>query len=115
MKTQPGEKMEEKIILQDSPEAATFKTGLSGWVSREGRFWGDNEDSARWEGSTHRKCETCETIVPRNRICCNECTEKRAQSAYENAPRIRGELTFRQRGYVFRGFNEITPYEPRPH
>ena len=33
---------EKPIIMEDSPEAASIKT-VTGWVSRTGRFWGNDE------------------------------------------------------------------------
>ncbi len=46
----------EKIIMMESPEAASIQT-LTGWVDRHGRFWGNDEHMARWCGATHRKCK----------------------------------------------------------
>lgn len=65
------------IIFADSPEAAQYKTGLSGWVSRDGRFFGENEELARYAGSTHRKCE-CGEVFTRNSYCrtCSDAKER---------------------------------------
>jgi len=30
-----------EMVLYDSPEAAQFVTGVSGWADRHGRFWGN--------------------------------------------------------------------------
>jgi hypothetical protein len=54
--------MEEKIIHYDSTEAAQFKTGISGWVSSDGRFWGKDEHMARYTGCTHMLCDCGATI-----------------------------------------------------
>ena len=43
-----------KIILPESPEAASIQT-VTGWVSSNGRYWGNDEHMARYDGSTHRK------------------------------------------------------------
>ena len=56
-------------VLYDSPEAAQFKTGISGWVSRDGRFYADDEHMARWAGSTHRRCDECGTLNETGRGC----------------------------------------------
>ncbi|MEQ1969482.1 ead/Ea22-like family protein, partial [Xenorhabdus nematophila] len=48
--------MSKKIVMYDSPEAAQIKI-VTGWVSRDGRFWGDDERMARYCGATHRQCE----------------------------------------------------------
>lgn len=52
MNTQQKEK---KIIPYDSPEAASFKT-VTGWVSSDGIFCGNDEHVARYRGCTHIKC-----------------------------------------------------------
>ena len=49
-------------ILFDSPEAASYQTGLKGWVSRGGWFFGDGPQSeviARYDGCSHVTCKTC--------------------------------------------------------
>ncbi|QTL40560.1 hypothetical protein ACNFJN_04445 [Xenorhabdus budapestensis] len=48
--------MSEKIVMYDSPEAAQIKT-VTGWVSRDGKFWANDEHMARHSGSTHHKCK----------------------------------------------------------
>jgi hypothetical protein len=70
---------EEKVIMYDSPEAATFKTGIEGWVDKDGRFWGKEEHMARWSGCTHQKCE-CGGIMKKTWTKCEKC---RAQSQRE--------------------------------
>ena len=62
-----------QIILPESPEAASVQT-VTGWVSRTGRYWGNDERMARYDGSTHRKCE-CGEIIEK-RIYCMTCHEK---------------------------------------
>lgn len=66
---------EKQTVRYDSDEAATFKTGLSGWVSRDGHFWGDNEHMARWSGCTHTIC-VCGTAVEKGRVRCDSCQAK---------------------------------------
>lgn len=46
----------EKVVMYDSPEAASIQT-ITGWVDRTGRFWGQDEHMARYCGSTHRHCK----------------------------------------------------------
>ena len=46
-----------EMILNTSDEAAHFVTGLSGWVSRHGHFYGNDERLARYDGCTHTVCE----------------------------------------------------------
>lgn len=48
--------MTNEIILYNSPKAASIET-VAGWVSIDGRFFGDNEHAARYWGSTHKACK----------------------------------------------------------
>lgn len=59
---------DEIIILPEDDAAASIQT-VTGWVSREGRFVGDDERQARWEGSTHKRCEKHDIIHARNSYC----------------------------------------------
>ena len=71
---------EEKIILKSSDESAKFVTDISGWADKDGRFYGDNEDLARYSGCTHVECEACGTIRAKNSYCmpCHQLkTDKR--------------------------------------
>lgn len=46
---------EDKVVMYESPEAASLQT-VTGWVDATGRFWGKDEHMARYCGSTHRHC-----------------------------------------------------------
>lgn len=74
-----------KVIMFDSDEAA-HKVTVTGWVSSDGRFYGDDERIARYAGCTHRKCDTCENVVDKGRIYCDSCTHKRTLARYEALP-----------------------------
>lgn len=77
---------EEKIIHYDSQEAAQFQTGLSGWVDRYGRFWGNDEHMARWSGCTHLNCTKCgEQIEVRS--YCRSCSHKTDVERYLSMPK----------------------------
>ena len=68
-------KEDNPIILNTSDEAATFRTNISGWVSRRGLFTGDNKQSerlARLDGCTHILCE-CGKPAEKLRVKCEEC------------------------------------------
>lgn len=78
-------KQSKEMILEDSPEAAQIKT-VTGWVSRAGRFWGNDERMARFDGCTHRKCDKCGTINE-IRSYCRTCYEASQRSRYEAMPR----------------------------
>jgi hypothetical protein len=80
--------MSKPIILFESEEAAKFVTGISGWVDREGRFWGKDERMARWSGCTHRKCEQCDTVIERLYLICDACKLKKDIERYEALEKI---------------------------
>ena len=80
----------DKIILPDSPEAATFRTSIKGWVSRDGKFYGDGktaEEIARWAGCTHVPCGQCGTPTPKGRTRCDACRRQAEIERYEAMPR----------------------------
>lgn len=72
------------VVMRDSPEAAQLKT-VTGWVSRSGQFFGNDERTARWAGCTHETCEGCGSLIERG--CCNACREKRDLERWEKAER----------------------------
>lgn len=80
---------EEKIILSTSDEAAQFVTNISGWVARGGRFWGDDERMARYDGCTHRACTICGMPVEKitGHTVCQECRDKKETDDFNALPR----------------------------
>ncbi|UTG62418.1 hypothetical protein J2O09_05535 [Elizabethkingia anophelis] len=78
-------KKEEKIIMYDSPEAATYRKNIEGWVSSNGRFFGKDEHMARYDGSTHNKCE-CGSIAQKGYLKCDSCLRKDRIERYEKLP-----------------------------
>ena len=105
---------DKKIILESDPEAATYQTGIEGWVSRDGRFWGNDERMARYDGSTHKRCEKCGTIYIKNAYC-EPCHEKRQDEKYAALERVEwdGEspvCTFDCDKYFFSGIEEVKEY-----
>lgn len=83
-----------KVVMMDSDEAASIQT-LTGWVDRQGRFWGDNEHQARWSGSTHRKCgkhPEQHPAYPSNSYC-ESCRKEYRQAKFAEMKRVawRGE------------------------
>jgi hypothetical protein len=66
--------IDEKIVMRDSDEAAQLKT-VTGWVSRNGQFYGDDERTARWAGCTHEVCDGCGKVIQRG--WCKGCREKK--------------------------------------
>jgi hypothetical protein len=77
----------EPMVLFDSDEAAHLQTGISGWVSRHGRFMGNDERAARYDGCTHRRCEDCGNPCEKGWLVCNECREKRDIARYNAMPK----------------------------
>lgn len=59
-------------ILFGSDEAAKFVHDIKGWVSSDGRFFGTDEQSARYAGCTHSKCE-CGNIIEKHLTICEPC------------------------------------------
>ena len=78
---------EEKVVMYESPEAASIQT-VTGWVSADGRFWGNNEDVARYSGSTHRLCKNNpdHPAHPTNRWC-GVCRNERLAAQFAAIPR----------------------------
>jgi hypothetical protein len=82
---------QEKIIFPDDKEAARYLTGIEGWVSRRGQFYGDtheSEEMARWDGATHVRCRYCSVPVEKSRgwTACYDCREKKAVEKWESLP-----------------------------
>jgi hypothetical protein len=73
---------ERKIILASDDDAASIQT-VTGWVSRLGHFFGNDERTARYDGSTHRKCDGCGAIIERN-CYCRDCYVKKEAEKFNN-------------------------------
>ena len=54
---------QETIVPYDSNQAASIQS-VTGWVSRLGRFFGNDEHMARSQGCTHIKCDSCQMMTP---------------------------------------------------
>ncbi|MEB7891015.1 hypothetical protein NGK36_17230 [Hafnia alvei] len=80
-------KKEKKVILKDSDESASIKT-VTGWVSSDGRFWGNNESMARWAGATHQKCEnSLDHPIYEISSYCELCHKEKQQAKFNTMPR----------------------------
>jgi hypothetical protein len=78
---------EPEIVPFDSDEAARLTT-VTGWVSRNGHFYGDDERTARYDGCTHKPCDECGELIPRDGlICCRPCFAKRDAERFARMPR----------------------------
>ena len=81
--------MSKPIIRPDSPEAATYRTDIKGWVSRHGRYFGDDpgaERVARWDGATVGLCNACGAETDKTFTRCGRCREAQEVSRYLAMP-----------------------------
>lgn len=79
----------DEIILIDDDRAAHYGTDISGWVSRDGIFYGDGpsgEQVARYSGCTHIPCSQCGTATPKGYTRCDACRERAEIERYEAMP-----------------------------
>ena len=74
--------MNKEMILNTSDEAAHYVTNLSGWVSRNGRFYGEDERMARWDGCTHVVCRDCGQPVERHWLFCSDCRNRKDKERF---------------------------------
>jgi hypothetical protein len=77
-----------QIVLFGSNEAAQFKTGISGWVSRNGNFYGKDERAARYDGCTHRPCKDCGAPTEKGWLVCEKCRAIRDAVRYNAMPKV---------------------------
>jgi hypothetical protein len=75
---------EEEIVMYSDAKAAQIMT-LTGWVSRDGRFWGKDEHMARYSGCTHTLCK-CGAVIKRGYIRCDACSSKEWAGVYTTYP-----------------------------
>lgn len=81
--------MTDDIILPEDDRAATYRTDICGWVSRNGKFYGEGEraeEIARLAGATHWRCDDCGTIIENRYTRCSTCSDKRAMARYLSLP-----------------------------
>lgn len=78
-------KTKEEIIVPSDDRAASIKT-ITGWVSRNGRFYGDDEHQARYDGSTRGTCSQCGSVSQKSRTKCDECIQKDKIERFNNLP-----------------------------
>ena len=84
MSKQP--KIQQDYIFPESTESAKFVENISGWVDRNGLFFGNNERAARYSGATHVYCTGCGNAIQKHSYCM-ACADKRDNEKYETAPR----------------------------
>ena len=102
---------EKLVIMEDSPEAASIKT-VTGWVSRTGHFWGNDERMARYDGSTHKRCECGEIIEQRS--YCRKCSDRKEVERWQAMPEVEWDgaayLYSQTADQYFRDEQEIADY-----
>lgn len=76
-----------EIIFPESDLAAKYSENIKGWVSRNGLFYGNNEELARHDGCTHKRCKICEIeiIEKIGYVICDKCREKKKNEEYKKA------------------------------
>ena len=77
------------VVMFDSTEAATYRTNLSGWVSRDGRFYGEGESAekaARYDGCTHRACRDCGEPAEKSWLICRQCQDNADRERFDALP-----------------------------
>lgn len=71
-------------VLYDSDEAAQL-VAVTGWKSRHGWFYGDNEHLARQNGCTHKLCD-CGDEMEGGYSVCRKCFDQKRLTQYETMP-----------------------------
>lgn len=79
--------MNEEVILPDSHLAARYVTDIKGWVSRNNLFFGDGEETARYDGCTHMSCRKCKQPARKGWLLCESCLEEKELNMYSSMPR----------------------------
>ncbi len=79
-------KKEKEIIMYDADGIVEHRTDISGWVGKNGNFYGKSEDMARYANSTHKTCD-CGNIMSKGWTKCEGC---RAKSALERFMALEG-------------------------
>ena len=72
-----------EIILRTDDKAASLQT-VTGWVSRNGNFYGKDERLARYDGSTHSLCECGKITRGKSWLKCGDCIDKASNERFKN-------------------------------
>ncbi len=73
------------VILKNDPRAATYRTDITGWVGRNGNYYGRDEGRARRESATHRVCDVCGNIIEVHAFCV-PCYDRKKIDKYNAMP-----------------------------
>lgn len=82
MKRNRPKEIIEPFIMNTDSEAAIYRTDICGWVARNGRFYGTEEESARWDGCTHVACQECGKPTEKFYTHCASCRKVRDIARY---------------------------------
>lgn len=77
--------MQEKLKVMYAGDEAAQKVTVTGWRSRHGRFYSDNEHLARWDGCTHLACD-CGAAMEKGYTICRSCRDKNRREVCETMP-----------------------------
>lgn len=100
-------------VYSESAASATIKT-VTGWVSRDGYFFGADETGARRAGSSVRICreDPNHGAVPNNGYC-KECARIKDEQRWEKAPKVEkseGPFFLFDGDHFFRDIEEVEDY-----
>src|SRR5687768_13922806 len=105
--------MKEQLKVMYASDEAAQQVTVTGWRSRNGHFYGDNEHLARWDGCTHQICG-CGSEMDRGYTMCRKCADKKRLEKYEAMPfeEWDGEtpLTLHDDDEYFWGEDEVRDY-----
>src|ERR1700749_2919897 len=80
--------MTEEMVMYDSDRAAKRvtitgyrKEPMTGWMDRFGRYFGDDENLARYSGCTHKTCD-CGKPMTKGWLKCEDCRAVSARERY---------------------------------
>ena len=74
-----------EVILFGSPDAA-MKVTVEMWRTPNGSLY-EHERDAMYAGCTHRRCDSCGSVVDRNSLFCAACSDKAEAHRYADLPR----------------------------
>ncbi len=77
-------KEKEPMVMYTDDNAAQLKT-ITGWISRNGKFFGTDENIARFDGCTHKTCE-CGNMMIKHYTKCERCISKLQFERYNAYP-----------------------------
>lgn len=77
--------MSEEVHYDDAE--IEFRTDISGWVTPDGRYFGDNQHLARWNSCTTVTCasEDCDNHTHKQWTHCLPCRNKTKKDKWEKA------------------------------